>query len=248
MASPVVQERRRLRQEAAERQRTVLRDLKTAVRKARSNKRRHLTKIQRKCVRDQLRIQRDAVKARAQLRERIKKAKEKARAACKACKVSATDKDLKAIDKALADVAAEREAIAELRARAARLKDPRGRAGGLRAQELRRESDDVVRGNLNDEWQLAVWEKVKHLIRETPYATRTEMFLQYLHDHPESIWEAQQAAEARWLKEAEEEQTRLEAEWLNKRQLAKLSDPELEELSRGLARAERFTGTDPVPF
>ena len=240
MTSAVVLERRRLRDEAADRQRTVLRDLKDKVKRARTHKRQHLAKIRRQCLREQQKIQRDAVRARTQLRDRILRAKQAAREACKVCKANAKEEDLRKIDRALAAVQAEREAIAALRARAARLKDTRGRAGGLRRQELLRESDDAVRQNLSDPWHLQVFEKVKHTIRDSPRATRTEAFLQYLHDHPEAVWEAQKAAEEQWLREAEQEQERLVAERLTKRQLAKLSDPELDALSHSLTRAEQL--------
>jgi len=53
----------------------------------------------------------------------------------------------------------------------------------LRGAERIRESDDEVRRNLPDDLAL-VWAKVKGRIKGTARTTRTERFLDWVHDHP----------------------------------------------------------------
>ena len=242
--SAVTLERRRLRSEAAARQRTALRLLKVRVRKARVARAKHMRDIRAACVREQKKITRAAERARAQLRARIAKARDKAERVCKACKVDARESDLEALDRALADVQSERETIRAMRVKARGLRDERGRAGGRRSQELRRESDHQVEVNIADPAHRALWDRVKSRIKATPRMSRTEAFFQYLHDHPESVYESQQGTEEQWLREAEAEEARLQDEWLTAGEVAKLDDRQLAKLSRRLDRAEQYAVGD----
>jgi len=75
----------------------------------------------------------------------------------------------------------------------------RGVAGGRRSAELRSESDDEVRQSI-DPLLLPLWERVRRTIKGSARQTRTEAFLEWVHDHPEAqyeIAEAQAAAELR---------------------------------------------------
>lgn len=53
----------------------------------------------------------------------------------------------------------------------------------LTAAERRAESDDEVRNNLEPE-HVPVWNAYKHKIRGNKYRSRTEAFLEWMHDHP----------------------------------------------------------------
>lgn len=52
--------------------------------------------------------------------------------------------------------------------------------------EAIRESDDEVRSNIDPELY-PVWDKVKRSIKGTPNMSRTEAFLQYIHDAPDEV-------------------------------------------------------------
>ncbi len=81
----------------------------------------------------------------------------------------------------------------------------RASAAAQRSAERRAESDEAVRRELGDDWAaLRVWETVKHRIRATERSTRTEVFQQYLHDHPEALDEARNGAMDEWANEDED--------------------------------------------
>ncbi len=130
--SAITDKRRELRREARERQRDTIPKLRALVRKQRKTKAARLAKCRADTKRRRAQLQRDAVAARKLLRLGIAAAKRAAQEAGRACKATATEEELDKIDRALAAVEKERDAIRELRLRAARLRDPRGRAGGKR--------------------------------------------------------------------------------------------------------------------
>jgi len=53
--------------------------------------------------------------------------------------------------------------------------------------EKRAESDDEVRGNIDEEF-VPVWNVVKARIRARPGMSRTEVFLHWLEEHPSEVW------------------------------------------------------------
>lgn len=242
-----VQKRRELRQQARERHQTVLPRLKAAVQAARARKKRRLAECRTHCDRHRKRVQADARKARQELRAALARAKEAARAACTACRVTAKADGLEEIDRALAKVGEEREAIAELRRRAARLKSSRGAAGGRRAAELRAESDDEVRRDLDDPLLQAVWKRVRSKIKGSPHMSRTEAFLEHVHRHPELLDEERARQEHQWEREAEQ----LYAEMQPRRARGR-TDAELDKWMRELDDADRLLATPAaaggVPF
>jgi hypothetical protein len=63
---------------------------------------------------------------------------------------------------------------------------------GLLAAEKRHEADEFVRNELPVELH-AAWELHKHKIKATPRTPRWEMALDYFHDHPEAVAEANAA-------------------------------------------------------
>lgn len=240
----VVARRRELRAAARERQQTVVPRLKEAVKLARRRKRARLAECRDECHARKRALRDDARRARDELRARIKAAREAARNACKVCKTTATDEGLQAIDNALGAVQAEREQIAELRRRAARLKSKRGQAGGQRSAEVRAESDDQVRRDLDDPLMVAVWDRHKGKVHATPHMSRTEAFLELVHSHPELLDEERSRQEAQWEREAEELYAKLAKTRPPK------SDPEFEKWAAELDEADRLLAADaaPAPF
>ena len=236
--SAITERRAELRREARELQRAAIPALKAKVREQRKAKTKRLAKCRADAKRRAAAVQRDAGKARGLLRLGIQRAKEKAQAAAKACKVSATGEQLAAVDKALAAVEVERENIAELRRRAAMLRDPRGRAGGRRRAELKAESDDEVARNVADDDDLAaLWASTnKARFQSTPQLTRTEAFLQYVHDHPEALDELRSRQEVAYEREAAE----LLASWPRDEPVGKLGDEDLGQLVTDLQRAQEL--------
>lgn len=240
----IVERRRALLREARERQRETLPKLREAVKKARANKRARVAKCRKATKQRRDRLQRDVERQREQLRERIAKARQKAREAATVCRVNANEHALERIDQALQAVEKERQAIAELRSRAGVMKSSRGQAGGRRAAELRAESDDEVRRDLGDDdpMLLELWERVKGKIKGSKRRTRTEAFLEFVHDNPDEYNEQVRRAEARWEREAEEYYEQLKGP----AKLGELDDDELAERVGTWRRADRML--EAVPF
>ena len=179
--------------------------------------------------------------ARVKLRERIMRAREVARAACKACTLTAGMAD---IDKALAAVEAERVAIRTLAYRAGSMVSEHGKAGGLKAAELREESDSLVELDLdNDREMIALFRKVKRQIKGSRHQSRTEAFLQYVHDNPHELDELRAQQEIEYSKELAET---LE-DWLERQKpIGKMDTPELEAFSVELERVDQLL--EDAPF
>lgn len=250
--SAITERRRQLREDARQRQQEVLPKLRARVRELRAQRRQRVKRCAADCRKRKEKVQRDAAAARAKLRERIARMKVKAREACGLCKVSAKDRDLDALDRTLAVIAQEREVISELRRRAAQMRDPRGIAGGRRAAELRDESDDEVRRNLEDDPDLAaLWRAQKNKagrFKQTKYHTRTEAFLDWVHNHPEALAELRHKQEEKWAREAEE----MYATWGRQKPTGRMSEAELADLQRELDAADRWllktAPAEEVPF
>lgn len=250
--SAITERRAELRRSARERQREVLPKLRARVKAIKAQRRKRVKRCASDCKRRRDKVQAEAKRAREQLRQRIARMKAKAREACGICKVSAKDADLDKLDRVLATIAQEREVISELRKRAAQLRDPRGRAGGRRAQELREESDDEVARNLADDPDLAkLWkaQKNRHArFPKTKYHSRTEAFLDWVHNHPEALHELRHREEEKWDREAEE----MFRTWGRERPTGRMEEAELAELQRELDAADRWllktAPAEEVPF
>lgn len=241
--SAITDKRRELRRQARERQRETIPKLRAVVRGRKAAKQKRIAKCRLDCKRRRAKVQREALRAREQLRERIKRAKQVARDACGTCKVSATDRGLDELDRAFAKVQAEREAIAELRRKAAQLSDPRGRAGGRKAAELRAESDDEVRRNVADDPDLAaLWDaSTKSKFKASAHRNRTEAFLEYVQDHPEELDELRAKQAAQYDREAIE----LFAKWPRDEAIGQMTDRQLADMMADLDRADELAE---VPF
>lgn len=198
----VGQRRRKLRMLARERQSDVIPALREAIKGAKKHRRDRLKACASQCKARKARLAKAADNARAQLRVRIDKLKETTRAACKSCRVT-KPADLDRLEALLGQLDAERHEIARLRRLAAH-KSEHGKAGGKRSAELRAESDEEVQRNIGDDpLLLAAWDKYKRTIKPAPHRTRSEAFLEWVHDNPGALAEVQAATERQYDQEAE---------------------------------------------
>lgn len=202
MAS-VVQQRKALKREIKERRRVVIPKLKKTVRALQKARRDRVRQCKKDCVAALRRERKRASEARRKLAQHIRKAQAKARTVCTSCK-TVDAKGVEAISKALDALEQERQAIQKLRVQASGLKSERGRAGGRRSAEIRAESDHEVIVNLGEDKELiALFKKLRPKIKASKYQSRTEAFLQYVHDHPEALEELRSKAEHKYEQEAE---------------------------------------------
>lgn len=115
-----------------------------------------------------------------------------------------------ALDQALRERATERVWTSPIMLRARGAKAARV-ARAEHARERRSESDSAVEANISNEL-MPVWNKVKRGIRGTDRMTRTEAFLHWVHDHPQAVYELQEAARERELRELEAAHNRAQRE------------------------------------
>lgn len=199
----IVAERKALRAEIRERKREIIPRLLHAVKAGKVHQKKRLKGCERDARARLVKVRRDATRARKKLEQHIKRAKERAKAAAVTCAVSSRA-DLDQVDRALAAVDKERGAIRELRRQAAAMVSERGRKGGKRAAEKRAESDDEVIFNLTDDaHMIELFKKVRRKIKRTDKRSRTEAFLEYVHDHPEELDELRATKERQYAAEAE---------------------------------------------
>lgn len=152
------------------------------IRIARSEGRAHRVAIRDQCRELRAKLSEDARKRRENLSQAIKGERLALRGTC-----STRLADARAVtDRAIAEA---RKTAVDLHRLKAAARTPAQAAAAERAR-LRgataiKESDDEVRRNLTPDLAI-VWEHVKHKpgMRSSKHATRTERFLQWVHDHP----------------------------------------------------------------
>jgi len=198
-----VLKRKQLKSEIREKRRHVLPKLRKAVKDATSDRTKRIRACKADCKKLLRKAKQRATVARRKLEIVIKRAQAKAREACSSCKVL-DEKGLDAIQKSLEALDKERKEIIALRSQAASLISERGRAGGRRAAEIRAESDEEVIRNLDEDKELiALFKSMRMKIKKTPRRSRTEAFLEFVHDHPEALDELRAKAQLKYEKEAE---------------------------------------------
>lgn len=202
--SLITDRRAELKRAARKRHKEVVPRLRKSVKDARTHRTLRLKKVRAHCKVMMRKHRETAARQRDELRARIAKAKAKAQEICKRAKASASESELDKLDRAIAALLTEREAIADLRARARRLKDPRGRAGGKAAADRQRDSDDFVRAELEDDpVKLALFDRVRGKIKAGPRRTRIEAFFEWMHDHPDQVDAEQEKLHHKWALDAE---------------------------------------------
>lgn len=114
-------------------------------------------------------------------------------------------------------IAKRRRAVTDEERAERQLRDADRRGAGKRrstAKERASESDDEVRSNV-EPWAVPVFDKVRRFIKGSPRRTRTEAFLEWMHDNPEEVHTVRNANLDRELAQYMAEQSRLES--LNRR-------------------------------
>ena len=233
-----------------------LKKLREHLRHAKALKRQRMAEIVQGCraVRkaNVERTKRERAAARVAVNEKAEKRRKAARASCELAKKKTRKKSDDAIERAMQNLAAERKYQATIRryAQPAKLNGSRrGARGGAKAAERRAESDSRVAQNISQDL-LPVWERMKHRIRATPRMTRTEAFLQWVHDNPADVYRITDEAIEADVSRLVEEEARMAAEYKDPKRYEELSDEEFRDVyeeafprSRVLAKWEQA-----VPF
>jgi hypothetical protein len=246
MANSVPAQRRALRAEINQRRKAVLPKLKAAVKLAQSDRKKRLRSCQVDCKAATKKARQRATVAKRKLEQAIKRARKRAAETCKSCKVIDT-RGLDEISRSLEALDKERQEIDRLRAQASMMISERGRKGGRRAAELRSESDDEVVRNLGEDKPLIeLFKKHRAKIKASKHRSRTEAFLEFVHDHPEELDELRSKREIEWGQKAEK--------MFRERQPDENGNScwdDLEKCRRELAElkaAEKFLSEAEVPF
>lgn len=199
----IVQERRMLKTVIRAKRREVLPKLRAAIKAAKKDLQKRLRACKADCRRLMKEAKQRAKTARRKLEIAIRRAQARAKEICQSCKV-VDEKGVNEITAKLEALDKERKEIDKLRAQAATLISPRGRAGGKKSAEKRSESDDqVIRDLGEDKEMIALFKKVRAKIKRTKNRNRTEAFLEYVHDHPEELDELRARAQHKYEREAE---------------------------------------------
>jgi hypothetical protein len=183
----IATERRALQSQIRHKRKEVIPKLRTLVKKLERDRKKRLRECKAECKAAQRKAKRAATVAKKKLEQHIQRARKKAGSVCKSCKLD-DDKALDAFQNALSELNKERESIEQLRKKVSTMKSTRGRAGGKKAAEIRAESDDAVIFNLGENRELiGLFKSVRNKIKASPRRSRTEAFLEWVHDHPEEL-------------------------------------------------------------
>jgi len=249
----IVTDRRKLKAEIKEKRRVVLPTLKRAVKAAQTDRQKRLKACKADCARLLKQAAQRAKTAHKKLKLVIARSKAKAKQACASCK-TLDERGLNQIESALEALESERKEIAKLRAQASVLISERGRAGGKKSAERRAEADDEVIRNLGEDKDLiTLFKKLRATIKINPRRTRTETFLEYVHDHPEALDELRAKSEGAYGRQAEKlfRERQPEASGCESCSSCKHSSGKLTKCERELAElksAEKFLEDADIPF
>lgn len=199
-------ERERMAREA---DRAKLKKLRAAISTARSTRRDQTRAVRDTCKAERVALSERAKLERQKLSESIARMRAEAKRLCGVRRDDVRHETGEAIARAVAALGDERKLQRTLKVWAKPATCP---ISGRRtsARERNEESDCEVRGNLSDAGLRAVFEAVKGRIKATGRRTRTEAFLEWVHDHPDEAAAIQYAAEEAAVAEliAQEEATR----------------------------------------
>lgn len=239
----IATERRALQSQIKHKRKEVVPKLRVLVKQLERDRKKRLRECKKECKAAQRKAKRASTVAKRKLEQHIKRARQKAGSVCKSCKFD-DDKNLTAFQKALAELNKERESIEQLRKKVSTMKSTRGRAGGRKAAEIRAESDDAVIFNLGENRELiGLFKSVRRKIKASPRRSRTEAFLEWVHDHPEELDAYRSKKQLEYEKEAKR---------MYREREAPSCMEQLEQCERELAElqaAEKFLEeADDVPF
>lgn len=208
--------RQQLRQTATERERRLkvadrerLRALRAAVRDAKRLRTDRVRQVRAQCREEKRRqILRDK-QAREDLRESIRRMRREAKKLCQVQLDDARELTGMKIADAVDRLSTEAQHQRQLRAWS---RTPKSCPVRLTPGEKRQESDCEVESNIDDPGLRAVFQRVKSKIKASPRMSRTEAFLQWVHDHSADVAEIQFAAEEEAIKELERQEKELARE------------------------------------
>lgn len=191
---------RKLAAQLRARDRLTLRGLRGALRTAKADRREKVKAVRALCRSERRRLRDEAREARrelrqleqerrAQLRDRTGRLKLEQATECQDSRAAAELAGGAGIQAAELALEHERTRQKDDRAFGRAYKRVTGnRAGSMSARERVEHSDDEVRANLPPEL-LGVFDKVRGKIKSDARRSRTEVFLEYVHDHPHVIIE-----------------------------------------------------------
>ena len=192
------QTRAELEREGRRRAQRELQALRAQLKAARAQRKVRLKAVTANCRAARRSISQRAKQARARLNASIARTRTNARTLCSASRGQAKHETLSAMDKALA--ALERERVEQKKLRIWLDKSPSSRAQAGRGRaERQSESDHDVANNIDDPGLRIVWEAVKSKIRPRGRTSRTEVFAEWVAEHPSDVYAIQEADAERAL-------------------------------------------------
>jgi hypothetical protein len=200
----------RAEREADYRRRTRARiaQLREAVRELRASGTQRVRAIHDECHAHQRALREESEALRARLRELVG-ARKATRGTCKARKDAARSERAQDVARALEALASERKNVRLLRvwARPATCSIP----ARVQAHERRQESDCEVLSNLDDADLRTVFQRISRSIRGSARRTRTEAFLEWVHDHSADVARIIEREHERAIRELEREERKQRA-------------------------------------
>ena len=223
--------RAELERELKRRDRQKLKQLGQDIRDAKKLRAERVGNIRSRCRSQRERFETRAQEARKRLRESIRRMKENARNLCAVEITDARASTGEVIAKAVAALEHERGYQASLKAwtRPTTCAVTKGR----RREQLG-ESDCEVSSNLDEPGLRVVWEHVKGKIKPKGRSTRTEVFLQWVHDHPADAAAIQYAEEEKAVAELVRNEARMRKDLKKADRYRRKSPEELRELLAGV--------------
>lgn len=194
---------RDLEREMRGRDRARIRELRDAIKAARARKREALKRVRQGCAARRQELREKAQRLREELTRTIREEREAARNQCSASRERAREEADRQIAARGAELARERADQRLIHGTAKRASKPK-----ITARERAQESDDEVRRNIPHEL-IPLFDKVRRAIKASPRRSRTEAFLEWVHDHPEAVWELHETQEAAELARLEREEREL---------------------------------------
>lgn len=223
--------RKELERDFRDKQKKKLAKLREGVKQAKAAKRARMKAVTRGCAKARKATAQYIAAERKRERERINAERDRLqaqdRAACEVRRGKVSKRAVGRVDKAEGELRAERgrQRTYSIYTKPAKLgRAPGGTRKPRKASERARESDEQVARNLPPEL-LPVWQRVKRRIKATDKMTRTEAFMQWVHDHSAEVQEieAQEAERGvdEWVAQEVEQRAAMDQD------LAELADAEL---------------------
>lgn len=197
-------EKRELKRQIRELKRQVIPTIKKRIAAAKKAKARRLAEVRAECKRRGKEAKKRAAQSKMKLKTAIAAMRKRGTVLCAhECKAvdTMTAAELAA---AHSEFEAAVKKTGELMAdyRHTEPKNPRRQAAGRRGAEVKGEREDEVRRDVEDNPELlALWTAHKHHLPPKPRMTRTEVFFEWLHYHPEALDELRAKKENQYEKE-----------------------------------------------